>query len=241
MLFRSAVEKLQESKLWRACGWVTIGLFLLLPTLLLAQTQKNNSAQNLPVPAPAEKDYRIHKGDKLSVKFLYQPELSDAAVVVRPDGKISLSMIPELKVEGLTVKELKTVVEKAYAEILLAPEINITLVEFVQPRVFVGGQVTKPGSYDLRSGQTLLQAVILAGGFTPDAHRKMVLIARPVNERELKVEAIDLTKLLKPGAGQSEIFLQDGDYVFVPNSKLSKMSSILTALRAFVPGYGIQF
>ncbi len=241
MLFRSAVKKLQGRPLWQASSLVCVGLFLLLPVLLLAQTQKNNSASGLPSPTPAEQDYRIHKGDKLSVKFLYQPELSDAAVVVRPDGKISLSMIPELKAEGLTVKELKAVVEKAYAEILLAPEINITLVEFVPQRVFVGGQVTKPGSYDLRAGQTLLQAVILAGGFTPDAHRKMVLLARPVNERELKVEAIDLTKLLKPGAGQPEIFLQDGDYVFVPNSKLSKMTSIISAFRAFVPGYGLQF
>lgn len=240
MLFRSAVKKLHERKIWHY-GLMCISLFLLLPALLFAQSQKNNNAQNPPASAPAEQDYRIHKGDKLSVKFLYQPELSDAAVVVRPDGKISLSMIPELKVEGLTVKELKAVVEKAYAEILLAPEINITLVEFVQPRVFVGGQVAKPGSYDLRAGQTLLQAVILAGGFTPEAHRKMVLVARPINERELKVEAIDLTKLLKPGAGQPEIFLQDGDYVFVPNSKLSKLTSIVSAFRAFVPGYGIQF
>ena len=107
--------------------------------------------------------------------------------------------------------------------------------------VFVGGQVTKPGSYELRTANTLLQAVILAGGFTPEAHRKYVLHARPVSEHELKVVAVDVTKLLKTGDGKQEILLQDGDYIFIPNSKLSKFTAVVTAFRAIVPGYGIQF
>lgn len=189
----------------------------------------------------AAADYHIRKGDKLSVRFLYQPELNDAALVVRPDGKISLPMIDELQAAGLTVKELKTALEKAYREVLLDPEITVNVIEFVAPRVFVGGQVTKPGSYELRTANTLLQAVILAGGFTNDAHRKYVLHARTVGERELKVVAVDVTKLLKTGQGQQEITLQDGDYVFVPNSKLAKFTAIVNAFRAIVPGYGIQF
>jgi protein involved in polysaccharide export with SLBB domain len=223
-------------------------LFCLAVLLLPAQVE----AQILPPPVPARSasaapapqpspDYRIRKGDKLSVKFLYQPELSDASIVVRPDGKISLPMVEELVADGLTVKELKTALEKAYREVLLDPEIIVNLVEFVAPRVFVGGQVTKPGSLELRSVQTLLQAIILAGGFTPEAHRKYVLHARPVGERELKVVAVDVTKLLKTGNNQQEIILQDGDYVFVPDSKLSKFAAIVNAFRAIVPGYGIQF
>ncbi len=204
------------------------------------------------IPKPTEKsaqtnvvnstpDYQIHKGDKLSIKFLYQPELSDAAVVVRPDGKISLPMVDELKVEGLTAQQVKKLLEKAYREILLDPEINVSVIEFVPQRFFVGGQVFKPGSYDMRAGQTLLQAIILAGGFTPDAHRKYVLHARPVGNKELKVTAIDVTKILKTGDNKEEIFLQDGDYIFIPNSKLSKFNSIVTAFRSIMPGYAIQF
>lgn len=189
-------------------------------------------------PAP---DYHIRKGDKLSIKFLYQPELSDAAMVVRPDGKISLPMIEELKAEGLTVRELKTALEKAYREILLDPEITVNLIEFVAPRVFIAGQVIKPGSYDLRAGQTLFQVVSLAGGFTREAHRKQILHARPINDHELKVVVVDITKLLKPGNDKLDILLQDGDYVYVPDSRMSKLSTILTAFRAVAPGYGIQF
>ena len=186
-------------------------------------------------------DYQIHKGDKLSIKFLYQPELSDAAVVVRPDGKISLPMVDEIKVEGLTAIQVKKLLEKSYREILLDPEINVSIVEFVPQRFFVGGQVSKPGSYDMRAGQTLLQAIILAGGFTSEAHRKYVLHARPIGNKELKVTAIDVTKILKTGDNKEEILLQDGDYIFVPNSKLSKFNSIVTAFRSIMPGYAIQF
>jgi polysaccharide biosynthesis/export protein len=199
-----------------------------------------NSTQMSTVNTP-ETDYQIHKGDKLSIKFLYQPELSDASVVVRPDGKISLSMVDEIKVEGLTAQQLKKLLEKSYREILLDPEITVSIIEFVSQRCFVGGQVFKPGSYDLRAGQTLLQAIILAGGFTPDAHQKYVLHARPVGNKELKVTAIDVTKILKTGDNKQELSLQDGDYIFVPNSKLSKFNSIVTAFRSIMPGYAIQF
>ncbi len=193
-----------------------------------------------PAPAQPTPDYHIRKGDKLNIKFLYQPELSEAALVVRPDGKISLPMIEEIKAEGLTVKELKAALEKAYREILLDPEITVNVLEFVAPRVFVTGQVAKPGSYDLRAGQTLFQVVSLAGGFTREAHRKQILHARPINDRELKVVLVDATKLLKPG-NKADVVLQDGDYVYVPDSKMSKFTTILNAFRSVVPGYGIQF
>jgi polysaccharide export outer membrane protein len=209
-----------------------VGRLVLLLTLL-------NVAFVLASAQPAS-DYRIRKGDKLNIKFLYQPELSEAALVVRPDGKISLPMIEELKAEGLTARELKTALEKAYREILLDPEITVNVVEFVAPRVFVTGQVVKPGSYDLRAGQTLFQIVSLAGGFTREAHRKQILHARPINERELKVVVVDVTKLLKPGNNKFDLQLQDGDYIYVPDSKMSKLSTILNAFRAVAPGYGIQ-
>src|SRR5262245_52963418 len=105
--------------------------------------------------SPAVNDnYRILSGDKLSVKFLYHPELNEPSVVVRPDGFITLSMIDEVMAKGLTVAELKASIEKAYGETLLRPVVSINLIEFVAPHIYVGGQVTRPGRYELRDGQT---------------------------------------------------------------------------------------
>jgi protein involved in polysaccharide export with SLBB domain len=196
------------------------------------------SAQQPSTPArPAA--YRIRQGDKLGVKFVYHPELSDAAVVVRPDGMISLPLVDDLRAEGLTVGELKARLERAYAESLVSPVVVVSLVEFVAPRVFVGGQVSKPGGYELRQGQTVLQAVILAGGFTREAHRKTVLHARAARGGDLKITVVDITKLVKAGGGGQELTLQDGDYVFVPDSKMSRVTQMTDALRFAMPGFGI--
>jgi polysaccharide export outer membrane protein len=184
--------------------------------------------------------YRLHKGDKLSIKFLYHPELNEPAAVVRPDGFITLQMIDDVKVEGLTAAELKQKLEQAYNESLLNPVISVSILEFVVPRVFVGGQVAKPGSYTLREGQTVFQAIMLAGGFTPEAHRKMVLHARPTGNHELKVTELDLLELMSRKSGARDELLQDGDYIFVPDSKLSKFSRVVDAFRFVVPGFAIR-
>jgi protein involved in polysaccharide export with SLBB domain len=183
--------------------------------------------------------YRVKKGDKLSIRFLHQPELNEASVTVRPDGMITLQIVEEIRAEGLTAQELKKVIEKAYGETLLNPVVTVSIIEFVAARVFVSGQVAKPGSYDLRNGQTVWQAVALAGGFTREAHRKMVLHARPVGARTLKVTVVDLNQLLAPGSQEQDIQLEDGDYVFVPDSKLSRFSRIIEAFRSLLPGFTI--
>lgn len=198
------------------------------------------SAQARVTTQQTEPAYRLKPGDKLSVRFLHQPELNDAAVLVRPDGLISLQIVDEIHAAGLTAPQLKKAIEKAYSEILLEPVVTVSLIEFVAPRAFVSGQVTKPGSYDLRNGQTVWQAIALAGGFTRDAHRKMVLHARPVGERTLKVTVIDLTQLLTPGTQESDLKLEDGDYLFVPDSKLSRFNRVVEAFRSLVPGFRIN-
>jgi polysaccharide export outer membrane protein len=224
-------------------NWSIKWSILLGPLVLLASLVCSIPSQQ---PTPKEDAapsvigaYHIRSGDKLSVKFLYQPELNELSVVVRPDGFINLPMIDEVMARGLTVAELTAGLEKAYGEILLKPVISINLVEYVAPRIFVGGQVAKPGSYELRAGQTLMQAVVLAGGFTRDANRKTVLHARPIGGGKLKMAKFDVTEMLSDSATPHEVLLQDGDYIFVPDSKLSKMSRIIEAFRAVIPGIGV--
>lgn len=228
----------------RPCLLNSLALLMLLAAPVFAQPPASEAASS-----PAANDsYRIRSGDKLSVKFLYQPELNEPAAVVRPDGFITLSLIDEVMAKGLTVAELKSSIEKAYSESLKAPIVSINLVEFVAPRIYVGGQVTKPGSYELRAGQTLMQAIILAGGFTRDANRRMVLHARRDGTdgtdgtdkiRNLKMATFDAMRMFEDSATAQEVLLQDGDYVFVPDSKLSKMSRVFEAFRAAIPGIGI--
>ena len=186
-------------------------------------------------------NYRLHKGDRLSIKFLFHPELSEPTLVVRPDGFITLQMINDVKAEGLTAAELKEKLERAYNESLLNPVISVGVLEFVAPRVYVSGQVGRPNSYALREGDTLSQVIALAGGFTRDAHRKMVLLARPTSNREFLVRQVDMLELMSRKSGMRDEVLQDGDYIFVPDSKLSKFTHVIDAFRFAMPGFGIRY
>jgi len=179
--------------------------------------------------------YRIRQGDKLSIKFFAHSELDEPSLIVRPDGFISPQIIDEIKAEGRTVAELKKKLQSAYEEILLQPIITISVVDFVRPKVFVGGQIVKPGRYEIREAGTLVQAIFLAGGFTADARRSMVLRARPDGKGDWQIETVNVMKILDPKVREKDLLLQDGDYVFVPDSKISQINKAVETFRGFLP------
>lgn len=219
--------------------WIGELRFPILLILLLGTTGWAQSGDQLPPPPPASpptlitsgSGYRLHQGDKIEVRFFYQPELNQEAVV-KPDGTVSLQLIGDVPAVGLTPQQLEQQLTKQYAKSLVDPVISVVLKEYVKPRIFVGGQVAKPGAYELRDGDTLAQVLFLAGGFTPQAHRKMVIHARPVGEGQLRVTVIDTTKLYARNPDPDlNLTLKDGDLVYVPESRLSRVSAILAALR----------
>ncbi|MFN0124908.1 MAG: polysaccharide biosynthesis/export family protein [Blastocatellia bacterium] len=206
----------------------------------VAEPEKQAQAEPAAEARPRTTLYHLRRGDRISVRFFYHPELNEASVMVRPDGYITLQLVGDVKAAGLTPVELKKNLEESYNEHLLRPEITVILLDAIMPRIYVAGQVQRPGSYELRGAETLLQAVIQAGGFTRDAHRKMVLHARPVGDNKLKVTVVDLMKLLHPEGGESELALREGDYVFVPDSKTARISHVVEAFRFAFPGFTIQ-
>lgn len=194
--------------------------------------------EGLAESGPELQRYRIRIGDKLSVRFPYQPEYSLEAVQVRPDGSIGLLQIGDLPAAGQTVRELQSTIEKAYADHLREPAVTVNITEFVPPRVYIGGQVGKPGSYDLRSGRTLIQMIFLAGGFTGMANRKTVLHARPKGNGEMVYTNCNVLAMLSKPT-KEDMALQDGDYIYVPDSKLSKGTRVIDVFRSFIPSFGI--
>ena len=206
--------------------------FLFLPLETFAQESKETDTKPLP-----EASYRIQKGDKLSVKFFSHPELNEPSLIVRPDGFISLQIIDEVRADGKTVAELKTELEKKYEEILLKPIISVSVIEFIPPRVFIGGQVNKPGRYDLRDAKTVVQIVFLAGGFTEDANRKMVILARPDGNGDWQIQPVNVMKILNQKSTEKDVTLEDGDYIFIPDSTISQFNKAVTTVRGLLPRF----
>ncbi len=179
--------------------------------------------------------YQIKPGDKLSIKFFNHPELSEADLMIRPDGFISMQMIGDIKVDGLTAAQLKNKLEKDYVEILLNPIISINITDFVPPAIYIGGQIGRPGKYSLRDGNSIIKVIFMAGGFTENANRKMVLFARGGADGKWQINKVNVLDLIKKSPDERDITLSDGDYIFVPDSKLSKFTKVLESFQSVFP------
>ncbi len=207
--------------------------FVLLCFTFLALSAAAQTRTGLDAP----NGYRIQQGDKLSVKFFNNPDLNEPSVTVRPDGFITLQLVNDVKAEGLTAAELKKSLEKAYDETLLEPIITVSVIDFVAPHVFVAGQINKPGRYELRDARTLMQAIFLAGGFTRDANRKMVIHARPDGKGDWIISSADVMSMIDPKRRKSDVELRSGDYLYIPESRIAKFNRAVETFRGLLPRF----
>jgi polysaccharide export outer membrane protein len=101
----------------------------------------------------------------VEIKFTFSPEF-DQSVTVQPDGFVALKAAGDLFVEGLSISELRDSVARLYQPMLRDPDISVILRDFDKPYFIAGGQIGRPGKYEIRSGTSVSEAVAIAGGFT---------------------------------------------------------------------------
>ncbi len=166
--------------------------------------------------------YRIAIGDKIIVKLFYNPDLNQD-VTVQPDGTVSLLLVHQVKVAGLTNEELRKLLTKDYGKYLQQPELSVVVTDNLGNRIFVGGEVAKPGVQLLTSPTTVLDAVNMAGGFTPIARENEVIILRlGANNKPFEI-SLDIKKAMKGEDFSQNVYLQPYDMVLVPKSDIGKV------------------
>ena len=171
-------------------------------------------------------EYHIQPGDKLDIKFFYNAELNET-LPVRPDGKISLQLIDDVQAAGRTPSQLDEDLTWMYAQELRNPEITVIVRSFAGQRVYVGGEVLKPGIVVLTGSMTPLQAVFFAGGFRETASPSSAIIIRKGSDGELYPIRVDLDKEIN-GENEEEIIqLQPYDVVYVPKSFVAKANKFM--------------
>jgi protein involved in polysaccharide export with SLBB domain len=165
--------------------------------------------------------YRIRSGDLIEVRHRLATELNDTAVV-RPDGQISLPLVPSVMAAGLTTDQLEGALKTAYSRDLRDVELSVLVRSFATQRVFVGGEVERPGMVDLIAGETLMQAIYAAGGLRPTARTgEVVVVRRGANDQRL-VFAANLDQVVNGTAVGQDVRLQPLDTVIVPRSDIAQ-------------------
>ena len=132
-----------------------------------------------PEPSGGEKaPYVIGPSDVLQVTVWKNPELSLQQVPVRPDGRISTPLVNDVQAEGLTVEQLKDVLTEKLSEYVTSPEVTVVVVQINSRRVYVLGEVLRPGPILLTQDMRVLDALSSAGGFGTFADKERVKVIR---------------------------------------------------------------
>ncbi len=168
-------------------------------------------------------EYRIHPGDEMDIKFFFNPEI-DQTVIVRPDGQISLPLVDDVRAAELTPSELDSLLTQVYARELRKPMITVIVKTFTGQRVYVGGEVGRPGVVELRAGMTALQAVFAAEGFLDTAKPEGVIVIRNgATDAPIPIR-VDLEQSIDGETTTGDIPLQAFDVVYVPKSTIANVN-----------------
>lgn len=176
--------------------------------------------------------YRITSGDVLEVTFPFVPELNQT-VTVQPDGYVALKELPDLRIQGRTVAQVKADLLEAYGRFVRDPVLNVTLKEFQEPYFIAGGEVTKPGRYELRGATTLVEALALAGGPVRGANLGSVVVFRRSSGEQLEAKEINVRSMYAKRDLSEDLLLRPGDMLYVPKGVLGKLAPMLEVLRRY--------
>jgi polysaccharide biosynthesis/export protein len=159
-------------------------------------------------------DYLLNPGDELEVAVWKEPDLTKK-VIVRPDGKISFPLTGDVLATGRTVAQVQTEISNKLKTYIPDPVVTVSVTGIEGNKIYVIGQVNKPGAYVMNPRYTVLQALSLAGGMTPFAATNDIMVLRKngAQQRSLPFRYGDVSR----GRGlEQNVLLEAGDVVIVP-------------------------
>jgi polysaccharide biosynthesis/export protein len=163
-------------------------------------------------------DYQIGTGDVLHIGVFHEPDATVQSVVVRTDGKISMPLIKEVAVLGLTPSQLEKQITEQLSKFLTAPDVTVIVTAINSKKVYVIGAVKKEGPLPYTYPLNVLQALSEAGGLTDFAKRKKIYVLRIKNGRQFKL-AFDYDAALKGEHIELNVPLMAGDTIIVPGGQ----------------------
>lgn len=173
----------------------------------------NVKASPVAQPQDSQPEYVVGQGDVLHINVWKETEISQT-VMVRPDGNISLPLVNEITVAGLTPPQIQQLIAEKLKAILTNPQVTVTVVEVRSKMVYITGEVVKPGAYPVPTPLNVLQLIARAGGLSQWANRKNIYILRGGDKKNRL--HFNYKEVVQGKKSEQNIILQPGDTVVVP-------------------------
>jgi len=198
-----------------------VTLFVAAGALLSTVLAPPAAAQKSPVSVTVRTDqepanaYAIGIGDVLELTVWKNPELS-VVVPVRPDGRVSVPLLGDIQAAGMTPLALKATLTEGFKEYVTAPGVSVVIKEINSRKVFVTGEVKTPGAFDLQPRTKVMQVLALAGGLTPYAKGRVVLLRDGRDGKGDKRFEISIAGIISGKSPGDNLVLLPGDTLVVP-------------------------
>ena len=166
-------------------------------------------------PVPIPPGFLIGPDDILTVVYWRDKEMT-TDVVVRPDGKISLPLLNEIQAAGLTPSELRERLTDESKRYIEDPNVTVVVKQINSRKVFITGEVAKPGPYPLTAPTTVLQLIAMVGGLKEYADSKKIAVVRTDKNGRQTMFRFNLKDVMAGKNLRQNIELMPGDTIIVP-------------------------
>ena len=183
--------------------------------LLLALVLASGVPLSAGAAPPADVTYTVKPGDTLMVSVWKEPDLQ-GPVLVRPDGQFSFPLAGQMDARNKTVQELQQELTAKLKKYISDPVVTVSIQEIKGNKVYVIGQVQKPGDFVVNPRVDVMQALSMAGGTTPFAALGDIMILRRSDSGQQQALPFKYTDVVRGRNLDQNIMLQAGDVVVVP-------------------------
>jgi polysaccharide export outer membrane protein len=163
---------------------------------------------------PDPNAYIIGEQDSLVITVWKEKELS-GGVVVRPDGKITVPLVGEVKVVGMTPVQLQSLLAEKLKPFVTVPQVTVAVAEIRSRKVYLIGHTGREGPFMINSSTTVLQIIAQAGGLKDFAKRKKIYILRKHGQEQVRF-SFNYDDVIKGKHTEQNILLEPGDTIVVP-------------------------
>jgi len=160
-------------------------------------------------------EYKIGAGDVLKISVWHEADASVPSAVVLPSGRISVPLLHEIDVAGLTVPQLEKLLTDRFSSLINTPEVSVVVLQMNSKKIYLTGKVKKEGPLPYIYEMTVMQALTEAGGVTDYAKKKGIYVLRTENGKQFKLP-FDYAAVLKGEHLETNRVLIPGDMIVVP-------------------------
>ncbi len=173
------------------------------------------------IEKPRVSQFILGLGDQVRIEVWRQDDFSET-VRVESSGIISYAPLGEIRASGLSLAQLRDKLRQGLLKYLVDPKIGITVLAVRSQKIFVLGEVPNPGIFQMDIPMTALEAILSAGGFTPDAKQTSVLLIRGDLKKPI-LKSLNLKEVYTRGGLAKDISLETGDILYVPKIRIANV------------------